>query len=86
MIHSTMILEDLVLVTTVRNSVIDVYACDNLTGESIKDTWTREQYRAVMFLIADADDNILGSTLINEFYEIAITAIVGWPNSCRPFP
>lgn len=84
-----MILEDLVLVTTVRNDetgVIDVHACDTLTGESISDTWTREQYRAVMFLITDGDDNILGSKIISEFYKIAENATVGWPNSCRPFP
>lgn len=86
MIHSTMILEDLVLVTTVDANVIHVHACDTLTGTSIRDTWTKEEYRAVMFLIIDGDDNILGSTMINELYKIAENAIVGWPNSCRPFP
>lgn len=94
MIHFSLILEDTILNATVRYQkgsepdpyVVDVVACDNLSGESGKAIWTKEQWQAVLLLIADADDQILGVMVIKALYEIAKPAIEMLPESCRPIP
>ena len=94
MIHFTMILEDTVLTATLRQiqvgdeyrQAVDIQVCDNFTGESGSATWTFEQWQAVHLLIADADDNVLGSNKVSELYAIAEPAIAMLPQSCRPIP
>jgi len=97
MIHFTMILEDTVLTATLRQiegldaygQVIDINVCDNLTGESGKATWTKEQWQAVHLLIAYADENNslgMAANFVSHLYAIAEPAIAMLPQSCRPIP
>ena len=93
MIHYTMVLEDCVLVVTYRRNdagtlddEIYVQATDILSGETGKAIWTKEQWQAVMMLIADGDDRIIGQGNIKYLYSIAEPAVNMLPASCRPIP
>ena len=101
MIHFTMILEDLVLTSTLRTIdsedgendrqyAYDIHACDNLTGESGKATWTQDQWRAVMIILANDDNDRWGlddqSMEQKRLYNIAKPAVAMLPDSCRPIP
>ncbi len=89
-----MILEDLVLISTLRmissengesSQVFDIHVCDGMTGESGKATWNKDQWRAVMMLLADDDDE-LGVVMRKGLYDIAEPAIAMLPDICRPIP
>lgn len=94
MIHITMILEDLVLTSTLRminsedepSQVFDVHVCDGMTGESGKATWTKDQWRAVMTILVDDDDQSMGVDQQKRLYDIAEPAVAMLPDSCRPIP
>lgn len=90
MIHFTMILEDLILTATevIENDdeivrTIHVHVCDSLSGENGKAIWTKEQWQAVLHLIANDDES---GPMVDHWYKIAETAMQMIPRSCRIIP
>lgn len=59
-------------------------SADRLTGKFAVTEMTDEQVQAIVCLGLCGEDN---QAIISErLYPIAETAIIGWPNECRPIP
>ena len=87
MIHYTIILEDIVMTATevVENDerVIYVHVCDNVTGENGRVIWSKEQFKAVMFILANDDDQ---NPSQYAWYKTAEPALDKLPKNCRMIP
>lgn len=75
-------LEDLTMSVHVNEDMYRVVAFDVFSGNLKVADCTKDQVIAILALAIGGDE----IENAEKYYEIAETAIAGWPNECRPIP